>query len=205
MMATAKAIEDFERGAYRSRWRDGTLDLCGGLGVLLTGVAWQVGVFWAPGFAVPILIVLWTVMRKRVVEPRIGRVTFGRERREKETGGMKAAIWFGSGLLVLFVVVYALRSRGGLTLGPGDREWSSGLPVGLLGVMALISAAMAGLSRFVGYAAILAATGVVGVMLGLEPAPQMMIGGAVITLIGGILIFRFIAANPVRGEEAAEG
>jgi hypothetical protein len=203
MVAGVKAIEDMESGAYRSRWRDGTLDLFGGIGVLAVGVSWWIDLVWLPAAFVPLLIILWSAVRRRVVEPRIGRVTFSRERRERESGSMKGAVWLGAGLLLLVLVVVWVQRAGGLAAAGAGREWSSAIPVGLLGLMALVAAVVTGSARFAGYGVLLACVGVAGVLLGLEPVPQILIGGAIVTLAGGTLLFRFIAAHPARTEGGA--
>ncbi|MGD8276426.1 MAG: hypothetical protein PVH00_00305 [Gemmatimonadota bacterium] len=199
MMADAKAIEELERGAYRSRWRDGTLDLFGGLGVLMVGAAWWVDLYWLAPALVPVLMVLWMGVRRRVVEPRIGRVRFSRERREREATGLWGAVGMGVVVLLVLVLLWVFR---GERMAVVPREWVRGLPVALLGLMALVASLMTGLVRFAGYALILAGVGAIGVMLGLEPAPQILIGGTIVTLAGGALLFRFLAAHPAREEGA---
>jgi hypothetical protein len=136
------------------------------------------------------------------VEPRIGRVKFGRERRARETGRFVGATWLGVGFLVLVLVVAWMGRGGGSGSIVPDREWVSALPVGLLAVMALTAAGMTGLVRFVGYGLVLAAAGVVGVLLGWEPVTQILAGGSVVTLAGAAFLVRFLAAHPVRGEDA---
>jgi len=198
MMARANAIGDIERGAYRSRWRDGTLDLIGGIGVLLVGAAWWVDLYWLAPAAVPLLIVIWAGVRRRVVEPRIGRVRFGRERREREASGLRVSVLLGVLLLLVLILVWAFRDGGGPTV---PRAWVSGLPVSLLGLMALVGGLMTGLVRFAGYALALVGVGVIGALSGMEPAPQMLIGGCIVTLAGAALLFRFLSEHPARGED----
>ena len=201
MASKKKTLSEIEEASYRSRWRDGTLDLCGGLGVLFTGLAWEREIFWAPGFAVPVLILLWSFLRKYVVETRIGRVTFGKERREKEKGGTRGAIWAGGGLLFLIVAYYAFQMRVGGTPGAWVQDWISALPVALLSLMALTAAAMVRQGRFLWYAGILLLVGLIGAPSGMEPGLQILFAGAIITFLGGLLLVRFLRDFPVRTEE----
>lgn len=186
-----------EVSAYRSRWRDGTLDLCAGCGVLFTGVAWQIELFWLPALAVAPLMALWVLLRRRVVEPRIGRVTFTQDRRNHEARAIKTTLWLGVGLLVCAAGIFGIRAATGTGASASAREWISALPVALLGIMALIVATVVGLTRFVGYAAALLGAGFVGVAWGLEPSSQILIGGTVITLSGCALFLRFLVRQRV--------
>ncbi len=197
-------LGELERASYRSRWRDGLLDLLSGIGVLAVGLGWTSELFWAPGFAVPVLLVAWIGIRKRMVEPRIGRVTFSEARRGMEQRWNRAGLLLGIGFLVFFVAYHSLRMRGGGGFEAWSQEWIAALPVSLLALLALGAAVLTGLTRFVGYAALLLATGGITTPLGMEPAPQILIAGAVITLVGLILFLRFLSTHPLpaHGEEA---
>ena len=204
MKDNASTLAHLEGMAYKSRWRDGLLDLLGGIGVLFVGVAWDAGLFWAPAIAVPILLMAWIVVRRRVVEPRIGRVTFRNERRERERGLNRAVLWFGLGILLFFIAldVFEMRNAGGV--GAWFQERIAALPVTLLALMALQAAIMTGVTRFVGYAALFLATGTICTRLGLEPGPQILIGGGGVFLCGLFLFLSFISRNPIRREEVEE-
>lgn len=197
MSKRPKTLGELERQSYRSRWQDGTLDLTGGLGVLAVGGSWTSELFWGVGFVVPILIVFWFLLRKRVVEPRIGKVRFRRERRESERSGIQGSLLLGAGLLaiVLVIQVFQIRSEGGVD--SWIRDWIAALPCGLLALLALTAAALTKLGRFVVYAAVLLATATVATPLGLEPGPQILIAGAVITLAGLFLFARFLSGHPL--------
>jgi MFS family permease len=190
-------LGELERQSYRSRWKDGTLDLTGGLGVMAVGGSWSVDAFWGVGIVVPVLLTLWFVLRRRLVEPRIGRVRFRRARREAEGSGTRGSLLLGGGLLaaVLVFQVFQIRSGGGLDAW--TRDWIAALPCALLALMALVTAAMTSLGRFVVYAAILLATASVATPLGMEPGPQILLGGSVITLAGLVRFARFLSDHPV--------
>jgi hypothetical protein len=149
------------------------------------------------GFAVPVLLVAWTLLRRRVVEPRTGRARFSQDRREKEKEGTRGAALIGVAILLFFLVLGVFQTRQGGGLGSLARDWIAALPTALLALMALLAAAMTGLTRFIGYAALLLATGTLGTAAGLEPGPQIMIAGAAITLVGLIIFFRFLSSHPV--------
>jgi MFS family permease len=193
-------LGELEGRIYRSTWSDGVADLLGGIGVLTVGATWSMEIFWAVGFVVPVLLVAWTLLRKRVVEPRAGRVRFSQERRGKEKRGTQGAALIGVGVLLFFVALSVVQMRRGAGFLAPAQEWIAGLPAALLALMALMAAAMTGVTRFIGFAALLVAAGTLGTLLGLEPGPQILIGGGVITLIGLIIFLRFLSSHPKPAE-----
>jgi len=197
MTRQPKNLGELERQSYRSRWQDGLLDLTGGLGVLAVGGSWTCELFWGVGFIAPVLIVLWLLLRRRVVEPRIGKVRFRLERRESERSGIQGSLLFGVGLLAMVLVIqlFRMRSEGGVDAWVSD--WIAALPSVLLALMALAAAALTGLGRFVAYAGVLLATATVATPLGMEPGAQMAISGAVITVVGLFLFARFLSGHPL--------
>ncbi len=197
-------LGEMERQSYRSRWRDGTLDLTGGLGVLAVGASWSAEIFWAVGIVVPILMGFWFVLRRRLVEPRIGRVRYRRARREAEKSGIQGSVLLGAGLLAAVVVFQLFQIRGGGGLGAWTRDWIAALPCALLALMALVTAAMTSLGRFVLYAAVLLVTASVATPLGVEPGPQILMAGAIITLAGLVRFVRFLSHNPVPAVEGED-
>jgi hypothetical protein len=197
MTSRPTTLGELEQQSYRSRWKDGTLDLTGGLGVLGVGGTWSMDLYWGVGFLVPILITLWFVLRSKLVEPRIGRVRFRRERRETERSGAQGSVWAGVGLLAALLVVQLFQVRNGGGLQAWADEWIAGLPCALLALMALTAAALTGLARFITYAAVLLLTATVATPLGMEPGPQILIAGGVITLAGIILFARFLIEHPL--------
>ncbi len=197
MTSRPTTLGELERQSYRSRWKDGTLDLTGGLGVLGVGGTWSLDLYWGIGFLVPILIALWFILRSRLVEPRMGRVRFRPERREAEKSGTQGSVLVGVGLLVALLVIQIFQVRSGGGLQAWADEWIAGLPCALLALMALTAAALTGLGRFLIYAGVLLLTATVATPLGMEPGPQILIAGALITLAGLIRFTRFLMEHPV--------
>jgi MFS family permease len=197
MTSRPTTLGELERQSYRSRWKDGTLDLTGGLGVLGVGGTWSLDISWGIGFLVPILITLWFILRSKLVEPRIGRVRFRRERRESERSGTQGSLLLGAGVLLALLAfqVFQIRSGGGFQAWA--RAWIAGLPCALLALMALTAAALTGLGRFLIYAAVLLLTATVATPLGMEPGPQILIAGGLITVAGLFRFARFISEHPV--------
>ena len=149
------------------------------------------------GTVLAVLIVAWSLLRTRVVEPRIGSVTFRQERRDTERKGIQGGALFGAGILALFVALFVFQTRSEGGVDAFLQEWIAGLPAVLLALMAIMVAAMTGLFRFMGYGVVLVACGSVGTWLGLEPGAQILIAGGIITLAGATLFTRFLAAHPI--------
>ena len=207
MTSRPTTLGELEPHSYRSRWKDGTLDLTGGLGVLGVGGTWSLDIYWGVGFLVPILMTLWFILRSKLVEPRIGRVRFRRERREAGKRETHGSVLVGTGLLVALLAIhlFQVRSEGGLQAWAD--EWIAGLPCALLALMALVTAALTGLGRFLLYGATLLLTATIATPLGMEPGPQMLIAGGLLTLSGLFLFARFLIGHPVpvsEGEDRIE-
>jgi len=197
MASRPSTLGELEKAAYRSRWQDGLLDLLGGLGVVFVGISWLLDLAWATGFMVPILLVTWMGLRRSVVEPRIGRVTFTEARQKSEQSGTLGTVLLGLGLLLVFIVghLFITRSEGGFEAWAA--AWSAAIPVTLLAIMALTAAALTGLVRFLGYGALFLATGSITTPLGMEPPGQILAAGTIITLVGLAIFVRFLSSHPV--------
>jgi len=200
MTRKPRTLGELEKAVYESRWEDGLLDVLAGIGVIAVGFSWEAGIPWAGPLVVPVLLVAWTFLRSSLVDRRTGQVTFSRDRREQERKGTQRAATLGSGLLLLFLGAVMVRSRGGA--GPSEwvQTWVAALPVGLLALMALLVAAMLGLRRFLFYAGALVAIGFICTPLGLEPGTQILLAGAVISVSGVIIFFRFLSDHSVLGD-----
>ena len=191
-----EAIEGLERSAYRSRWDDGTLDVFGGVGVLLLGLCWMADLV-AVGAVVPAMVVpFWVVARKRFTEPRIGRVRFGAARRDAERGafGWLAVV----GVAVLAVVLTGYLTTAGLPEWADDwlTTWVAALPVALIGLLVLVGGLMLGLGRFIAYAGLLIVVGWGGVRFDWEPGVQIALAGGLLAIAGMAVIVRFARAHP---------
>lgn len=83
-------LNSFERKAYRSTFADGLWDVMLGSVVLLFALApllsEKLGDFWSSMIFLPfwgLIYLIIRLLRKNVVAPRLGTVTFGRERQQK--------------------------------------------------------------------------------------------------------------------------
>jgi hypothetical protein len=180
-----------EARLFASFWDDGTLDLLTGGAVALIGVGY---VFDAPLVEVivlPLALAAWAIVHKRVVEPRTGYVEFTRERRARTGRGLLGALALGAGLLALAVVA-VLQVRD----WPADpRGFVDALPALLIALGAVVAAGLTRAWRFGLYAGLLAAAGLVTVLVGTGPGAPLVAGGLVAWGTGVVLLVRFLAAS----------
>ncbi len=95
-------LQNLEMETYQTLWKDGLLDLFVGAGLILTGFAWLVGLFWM-GMIIPaVLIALWPLARRSISAPRAGSFTPSRQRQAWEQGNLLALALAGVAALGLF-------------------------------------------------------------------------------------------------------
>jgi len=193
-----------ERSSFRSRWKDGSVDLFGGLGVLAIGAGWEMGLYWAPAVIAPVLIALWVPLRKAVVEPRLGRVVFRQERRDKGARGTRNTLFLGLLALVAVALFQAVEINSAGGLGPWAARWAAALPCVLLAIPALLTATLTTVSRFVLHAGVLLLTATVATPAGLEPGVQLIIAGAIISVAGLYLFARFLSRSSLPTPEGLD-
>lgn len=189
-----------ETRLFRAYWEDGTLDLVAGGAVVLIGLGYLFELFLAPVIAVPLAFAAWYILRERVVEPRAGYVEFSRKRRERSVRRGLGAFVLGVAFLTLLLVL-AIRAdiapprlRIGVELGDGGSAVDVA-PALLVALAALITAWLTRAWRFAVYAAVIAAAGVVALLVGAGPALPVVTGGAVVLGTGAVLFGRFLAES----------
>jgi len=183
-----------ESDIYTGRFDDGLLDLCVGIGLLGVGMSWLSGRFVYGSLMVPLLLPVWMGLRKRITEPRMGRVEFSTARRASERAFLVSMFGLGCLILAIVVLVY-VQSRS----DPAEmaRQLVPMAPGVLLGVGLALTSAVTGARRFVAYGIALALVAAETTLwLGWHP-------GAYLTLVGGLLtawalglLARFLAAHP---------
>jgi MFS family permease len=193
MVGTVDMSKDsLEREVYRGRFDDGLLDLCVGVGLLGIGLAWLAGHVALTGVFPALMIPVWLVLRKRITEPRVGRVEFSKERRRAERRGLSQALGAGIGVFVLALAAAAW-IRGGAS-APGG--WAPLIPSLLVGLALVIVSALIGAWRFAAYSVTLVALAGLVTWLGGEPGTYLALAGGLLSLWAGGLVARFTATHP---------
>jgi len=190
-MASAETLT--EPDLFRSYWDDGLLDLLFGLALLLTGIGWDTALGPLAVVQVPFWFVLWSPLRRRFVEPRVGFVRFSVARRTRNARGLWSTFALGVGTLALTILV-AVTVRGA---GAGNElaRLIPGLPAVLVAVGAILAGVLTRARRFHAYGLTLIAGAAVSVSLGLGPAPPLVLGGLVAACVGATLLTRFVRAS----------
>jgi hypothetical protein len=194
-MGQDMGLKTMEREAYRAAWSDGIIDLYGGLSLLWMGGMW----IWftdlagLAGIVPAVFVAPMLAARKRFVEPRIGYVEWRPARRRWERRNLWAVLAAGVGMFGAGVVLLIYRTGGGsepaLDIAPGILAW-------LLALFAVGIALLTSLGRLLLYAAILAIAGVVVVAAQANPGWALLAGGLVATVVGCVLLWRFVRRYP---------
>lgn len=181
--------EQLEAQLHKQYWEDGLLDLLCGLGVLFIGVGWFFGEPITAAVAPAILVSFWVPLRRSIVEPHAGYVEFSKRRQQKTRQGLHLTLWLGVVALLLGLFVFAYMETTGFSVRL--LKVIPALPAVLLALGALLAVQITGARRFLVYALVLVAGCFVTVLSSQGPALPMLIGGAVISVAGAVLVIRF--------------
>jgi Ca2+/Na+ antiporter len=195
-----ESVRSMEKSAFRSFWNDGLLDLMLGLVILAVGLSWWQEVAVMGAIFPAVCVSMWTPLRKRLVEPRMGYVEFSGERELKVRSFRHGLIAFFAGTMMLGAAIYMLWNRERI---PEPAVWIAGFPLVLIGIPALFFAFFTQCRRYVFYAAILLLAAVQVVAMGLEPHEGLIASGIVITLCGAYIFFRFLLRYPAAPKDAS--
>lgn len=189
--------ETLEQDAYHDTLSDGLIDLTIGLILALIGTIW-LWIEWLPGLiGILSAAFAWALIRTRtrILEPRIGYVRWRAPRLRWErrqiiilSGLIMAAFLIGNG------VMFAIQEGDAL----GAQGLAPGLPPFVLGVGAFAVAVKERFKRLWGYGVVLIGAGVVTILTDANPGGSLLVSGAFICGVGGILLTRFLRTHPVR-------
>jgi len=181
-----------EKRVFYAYWQDGLLDIFAGASVAVIGVCWLLGGIVAT-LGLPIVaICLWTAVRRRVTEPRLGRVTFTAKRSHDLKHGLIAIVSLG---IVLFGFIGSKLWRHGAT--SAFEQWlAPAIPALLLALMCLSCAEALRLGRFVIHALAFAAGGLIAAAARFEPVWALIIGGSFVTCWGAAMLRTFLRDFP---------
>jgi hypothetical protein len=187
-------LKELEQQKYKATHADGVIDAFVGLSMVIIGVAWIVipSVLSGVTAGVAISISPMLAWRRRFIEARTGYVMFTEPRRLWERRiYTTAAVLFGAFMLLA-------RPLG--SLQPEEIDWVVGpdsLVVWVVAAFALVLGVATKLTRLFVYVLVLAAAGLVPVIITAESFGwPLLISGAVLGAVGSVLIGRFVIFHP---------
>ena len=195
-MSQSDELKKLSRKAYLSYHQDGLIDMLIGLGILGFGLMMLTDsvVFnmlaWMP-------IIFYVPLKNRITVPRFGYVQFTSERAKRQQ--LLLALLIGCLLFILLLGVYVFAVGGDMpplldTLRAGDGMLLIG---GLFAFMLVLAGLATGLSRLYIYAFLTLLILPGGALMDIEAPYRMIFLGALILLIGIILLVRFLRAYPL--------
>ncbi|MEZ6095285.1 MAG: hypothetical protein R3C03_13815 [Pirellulaceae bacterium] len=184
-----------ENRMTRLYWDDGILDLLSGIGVVLIGVTWVAGLI-ALGPMVPcILLPFWTFLRRNFTEVRLGHVEFSNEKQRGDRRFLLQWCFVGVGVL-LTVFLFAI-IKDGLPATNFAAKFATMIPAVLMAVLAIATAALTALKRFIWYSMVFLVAGVEASIREWDPGWSMIFGGIVMITCGTWILVRFITRFPL--------
>ena len=201
-MSADDQFKKLSRKAYISYHQDGLIDILIGLGILGFGLMILTGNFvfnmlaWMP-------ILFYVPLKNRITVPRFGYVQFTSERTKRTRlliAVMVGMLFFSFGLgLYVFALFDQMPPLLELAMA-GDGMLLIG---GLFAVAMLVAGLITRLDRLIIYAILTMLILPGGLLLGVEPELRVVFLGALILLIGVILLVRFLRAYPLQKDESA--
>lgn len=196
----SEAIKRVEKKAFKSYWDDGLLDIMLGLVLLVLGITWWQNLAVFGGIFPALCVSLWSPLRKRLVEPRMGYVEFSGKRNLQVRGFRFGLVAFFAGSMALGVVIFFMF---GGALPSGADVWVAGLPLVLIAIPALFFALFTNCLRFAAYAFILLLAGLTIVLTGRDPHVGFIGSGVIITACGWVILSRFLSRHVKEPEALA--
>jgi hypothetical protein len=195
MLASKNKVES---RIVRCFWNDGLLDILAGMGALLIGITWQLGLVPLGAIAPTILIPFWKPLRAKITEPRLGYVELSGVQQRRNKSFLVMAGVLGVVVLVAGIAGYLAIVRGARdSLG----DLAAAIPAFLLGLVSLMVAAVTLVHRFVQYAIVFVIFGIAVAELDQEPGWAMIAGGLVIILGGAVTLYYFLARYPKTSDD----
>ena len=201
-----------EKKTFQSTMQDGLLEIFFGLYLLamsLTPILGEVGIE-APGRYLPVLIVLLIgaaglrIAKKRVTEPRLGRVKFNPERKKR-----KIIVITAFSVLMLILVILMLFLSVDIS-GPGWERVGEWLPAVIYGLLVfavfLILHVYLNMPRALLFGGLIGAslpiTAILDVYANVTFPYAMIVSGLVFLIVGIVLLTRFLRLYDVPAEES---
>jgi len=192
-MTNPPELKELEQRTYGATYSDGVIDIFVGVSLAWIGAMWLMFPDYLSGAVALVAVSISPVMgrRKRFVEARTGYVKFTEPRRRRERRIYTTAGFLFAGFMLMARPLGSLQS--------GDIDWPVGPDSLITWLLALIAVALGVFveaKRMFAYAATLAATGAIAVMVDTRFGWPLLVSGAVIMMVGWVLMTRFVNRRP---------
>jgi hypothetical protein len=199
-MSQEQDFKKLQQRTYQSYHQDGLIDIIIGLAIIGYGLmlAFDSSIFifmgWMP-------IIFYMPLKNRLTVPRIGYVKF-------TTSNTKIGIAAAIVLLVILLGIFIFLVAGPNNISPQLSAWLSQYYLLLLGGIAALCFAGAALltriTRFYIYALLILFTFSAGTWLGIQPPIFVIATGALIEVVGVLLLVRFLRNYPIEAAHESQ-
>jgi len=203
-MDTSSHMKEIEKKVYMSYNKDGIWDLVLGIWFLGTGVFFAYEMAYLMGAMAAVFIPVLPQVKKAVTLPRLGYVKFSPERQQQIDRGRKKLVYLN--LVAVLMGLFAFIAF----MGEGDlRDTFRNLgliPFGIL-LSAMVGAVglFYALRQFIFYAVLIMAVFVSAHFAQSHPAFYFLVPGVIFTVIGLVMLTRFLRRYPKSKREAHHG
>ena len=199
-MSQEQDFKKLQQRTYQSYHQDGLIDIIIGLAIIGYGLmlAFDSSIFifmgWMP-------IIFYMPLKNRLTVPRIGYVKF-------TTSNNKIGIAAAIVLLVILLGIFIFLVAGPNNISPQLSAWLSQYYLLLLGGIAALCFAGAALltriTRFYIYALLILFIFSAGTWLGIQPPIFVIATGALIEVVGVLLLVRFLRNYPIEAAHESQ-
>lgn len=199
-MSQEQDFKKLQQRTYQSYHQDGLIDIIIGMAIIGYSLmlAFDSSIFifmgWMP-------IIFYMPLKNRLTVPRIGYVKF-------TTSNTKIGIAAAIVLLVILLGIFIFLVAGPNNISPQLSAWLSQYYLLLLGGIAALCFAGAALltriTRFYIYALLILFTFSAGTWLGIQPPIFVIATGALIEVVGVLLLVRFLRNYPIEAAHESQ-
>ena len=192
-LATKKAENDFT--FYQN---DGLVDIYIGLGILFAGIFLWAEKFWMAGIFIPVLLPSFQVIRKQVLEPRIG-FSFPTSTQQANNHKVNQHLKLLLGILVVFGISILFVF---IFLSLSEIDWFRRNYLLVIGMIFsstwIIAGVMLNIWRYYLYGVLSFVAMVAAQFANLPFWIALAILGGMIAFIGVLILIRFLQQNPIK-------
>ena len=99
-------LDEIERRAYLSYHEDGLIDMVIGIGLVIASLYAYIEMVWLMGGVIAVITPMYMGMKKRYTFPRIGEVTFSKNRTRRSQNSMTFLVFINAVGVLLGLVFW---------------------------------------------------------------------------------------------------